>query len=461
MSDSEFEIYLSLLQRLLRLSARQRAEIAEELRDHLEERCEELVRAGYSRAEAIKAALDEFGDAAELAQQFTQIALQRRRRLIMRWSIATTVAVAGLLLLLSTFWPVSEPPENGVQLAAQPAKAAKKQPPAEKSKPRKLVSTWDPARARDELERKLMQPMTLELKDVPLDDVVDFVREVLEANVMFDYKSLEKAGIVPSGTNVSITVNNTSAANALDLVLEPLGLGFSVREGVILIKSKEALASDMEVRVYDCADLIKAATQRLGSALAAAPGARGREAGYGIAGALSTRGYAASMFGAGRGHAGGAFGGAGAFDMRGAGGVAAHEVAAMYGSAAPQNKRVAEPAVKRKKQEEQVREPGTASTAAGSLRSYHMYGGLGALGGGMGMPKGPKPQHCTIEALAEVLLECTDGQWEVIDGKGGGIAWFGTTLVVRQTYRVHRQIAEILDMLRQAYGVKTSEQPKR
>ena len=67
MPEREFELYLSVLSRLLRLNPQQKDAIADELRDHLEERFEELVRSGVPRDDAIRQALDEFGDAAGLA----------------------------------------------------------------------------------------------------------------------------------------------------------------------------------------------------------------------------------------------------------------------------------------------------------------------------------------------------------------------------------------------------------
>src|SRR5438874_1983169 len=107
MPEQDFELYLSLLSRFLRLKPAQRGEIADELRDHLEERLEELAARGLSRGEAIKAALDEFGDAAELAQHFTQAAHIRRRRLIMRYTFGTIAALAASLLVAAAFWPES------------------------------------------------------------------------------------------------------------------------------------------------------------------------------------------------------------------------------------------------------------------------------------------------------------------------------------------------------------------
>ena len=49
MSEQEFELYLSLLGRLLRLEPAQREHIADALRDHFAERLHELMHSGHSR----------------------------------------------------------------------------------------------------------------------------------------------------------------------------------------------------------------------------------------------------------------------------------------------------------------------------------------------------------------------------------------------------------------------------
>src|SRR6516165_10217471 len=107
MPEHEFDLYLSLLSRFLRLKPAQRDEIADELRDHLEARLEELAARGLSREEAIRAALDEFGDAAELANHFTRAAHIRKRRLIMRLTFGSVAALAASLLIAAAFWPES------------------------------------------------------------------------------------------------------------------------------------------------------------------------------------------------------------------------------------------------------------------------------------------------------------------------------------------------------------------
>ena len=72
MSKNEFDQYLALLSGLLRLSPAQREAIASELRDHLEERLDELLAQGVSRQKAIETALEEFGDATGLAGEFVE-----------------------------------------------------------------------------------------------------------------------------------------------------------------------------------------------------------------------------------------------------------------------------------------------------------------------------------------------------------------------------------------------------
>lgn len=105
MSEQDFEMYLTLLAKTLRLSDKQRSAIASELRDHLEERLEELTRRGVSRREAILQALDEFGDASALANDFTTIGKHRNRRRIMQTAFGTIAAAAVVAFAVMTLTP--------------------------------------------------------------------------------------------------------------------------------------------------------------------------------------------------------------------------------------------------------------------------------------------------------------------------------------------------------------------
>jgi hypothetical protein len=64
------------------------------------------------------------------------------------------------------------------------------------------------------------------------------------------------------------------------------------------------------------------------------------------------------------------------------------------------------------------------------------------------------------QTLINVLQSETDGHWEDIDGIGGSISMPRVgTLVLRQTERVHREIAGILEQLRETLGDETLEDP--
>src|ERR1700689_1579763 len=119
MSEQEFELYLKLLARCLHLTSGQREQIADELRDHLEERLEELARAGVPREKAVVQALDEFGDAAVLAGDFATIACLKRRRFLMRLSLGSVGALAAGLLIAFAFWPDNRAVRGPERIVAQ------------------------------------------------------------------------------------------------------------------------------------------------------------------------------------------------------------------------------------------------------------------------------------------------------------------------------------------------------
>src|ERR1700689_4207820 len=119
MSEQEFELYLKLLSRCLSLTSGQREQIADELRDHLEERLEELARAGVPREKAVVQALDEFGDAAVLAGDFATIARLKRRRFLMRLSLGSVGVLTAALLVAYAFWPENRAVRGPERVVAQ------------------------------------------------------------------------------------------------------------------------------------------------------------------------------------------------------------------------------------------------------------------------------------------------------------------------------------------------------
>src|SRR5262245_48679294 len=145
MSDKEFDNYLTLLSRLLKLGAKQRDAIAGELRCHLEDRLEELLARGVPRDEAVRQALEEFGDATGLAAEFVSLSGNRRKRFLMRLMTASVAAIVLIAAGIFTFWPGGNAGPGAATLIAQI-------PPA-------TQATATDAQARRTLEQKLDQPV--------------------------------------------------------------------------------------------------------------------------------------------------------------------------------------------------------------------------------------------------------------------------------------------------------------
>ena len=139
MPEQDFELYLSLLGKLLKLRPEQSDSIRDELRDHLEQRLEELAATGLDRPRAIRQALDEFGDAALLAEEFSRLARERRRRRIVRWTLAGSVAAAVAILVTFAFWPVA--PHGPTHMTAV---ADDKSAPVVEASPPKLFLDVEP-----------------------------------------------------------------------------------------------------------------------------------------------------------------------------------------------------------------------------------------------------------------------------------------------------------------------------
>jgi hypothetical protein len=207
MPEREFELYLSVLSRVLRLSPHQKDCIADELRDHLEERFEDLVRSGLPRDDAIRQALDEFGDAAGLAVDFTAVSKKRIRRLIVR----STAVITALIAIVAFFMNDMAPPQPGVPvvLPGVAVAAAESDAPEETTPDETAVEEIPP----ETLERISGPPLLpqeleswtqLELNDTPLVDAAQFISDLHNFPVVFDEAALEESGI---STDRTITLH--------------------------------------------------------------------------------------------------------------------------------------------------------------------------------------------------------------------------------------------------------------
>jgi hypothetical protein len=250
MSDQEFENYLTLIGQLLRLSSTQRKAIGEELRDHFESRLTELVESGMSHTEAVRMALEEFGDAAGLAAQFTTVSQTRRRRLIMRCTVGTVAALAAVLVVAMAAWPERQ---AGLMLEKAGAQTAEEKKREEKPQ----LSARDQAAA--DTEKKLNQYFSASFQETPLTDVAAFVRDQQKLQIFFDSRVLTDAGMDPTTILITTDISNVRVGKFLSLILQAHGLGYrSDDEGFVIISTKEDLDTQLALRIYDCRKILAA-----------------------------------------------------------------------------------------------------------------------------------------------------------------------------------------------------------
>jgi hypothetical protein len=90
----------------------------------------------------------------------------------------------------------------------------------------------------------------MEFTETPLQDAVDYLKDFHGIDIQFDNKALEEIG-TSSDSPVSRTIHNMPLGTALKLLLADLDLAHVIRDGVLLITSKDAAERMVELRVYE------------------------------------------------------------------------------------------------------------------------------------------------------------------------------------------------------------------
>jgi hypothetical protein len=170
------------------------------------------------------------------------------------------VALGAVLCLLtpSSLLTADPPPAKKAPPVAKqrPAPKAKKAPPAAakqsvapSAKERRL-RCGQPA-----IEEALAKPTQLQFKDAPLSNVIDFLKDYHGIEIQCDSKAMGDAG-VGSDTPVTQNLSGVSLRSALNLMLRPLNLTWTIRDEVLLITSPEEAENLLVTKVYDVADLV-------------------------------------------------------------------------------------------------------------------------------------------------------------------------------------------------------------
>jgi general secretion pathway protein D len=100
---------------------------------------------------------------------------------------------------------------------------------------------------------------SVNLPQVALSDAIDFLRDIMGANILVNWKALEAAGIDKQSTQVSVTLRDVKFSKVLDIILQEAGAGklaYTIDEGVITVSTADELNKVVVTRVYDITDLL-------------------------------------------------------------------------------------------------------------------------------------------------------------------------------------------------------------
>jgi hypothetical protein len=100
----------------------------------------------------------------------------------------------------------------------------------------------------------LEQQRDFEFNDTPLTEVVEFLQDQLEINVVIDDRALTEDG-VQTDAPITIRAKRIKSSSLLDLVLRPLGLEWFVEHEVLLITTKPEAIRRSTTKVYEVSDL--------------------------------------------------------------------------------------------------------------------------------------------------------------------------------------------------------------
>ena len=304
MSNDEFETWLSLVGRLLGLSERQREQIGEELRDHLESRVADLLESGMDKQSAVMQAVEEFGDAAVLAKNLQSVSLVNRKRWMMRFMTLATAGLFMVALLTMAMWPqdarFGSPSQSVAQdkdpLGSGDGDATNKNPFAKGGGASIAEASIKPADAPKpsarsmsnmEIREKLKQPFDLVYDADPFGDVKVQLAQDLKLNIVVD-QNLE--GELDNDTEISVNLAGVRLSDGLRMMLKSVDATYTIKNGVLLIISiddegePDFLARHM-IDVREILKLIKATeADRIGKPMITVPTVAGGFGGGGRGG---------------------------------------------------------------------------------------------------------------------------------------------------------------------------------
>jgi general secretion pathway protein D len=110
------------------------------------------------------------------------------------------------------------------------------------------------------VRERLSQPISPEFDGIEFKNVIEFLREVSGVNIHVNWTALQAVGIDKTSI-VTVKLTNVTLEKALQVILDDLEggvsqLGYIIDRGVITISTRDDLAKETKIHVYDIRDLV-------------------------------------------------------------------------------------------------------------------------------------------------------------------------------------------------------------
>jgi len=124
-----------------------------------------------------------------------------------------------------------------------------------KSRPKLPADAREHTEAEMRVRRSLSQPVSLHFNNAPLSEVLNYVADTQGINVQVEEAGLNEEGVTGS-TPISINVDGIQLKSALNLILDPLNLGYAIENEVLNVTSRMRKQGELSTIVYHVADLV-------------------------------------------------------------------------------------------------------------------------------------------------------------------------------------------------------------
>jgi hypothetical protein len=99
------------------------------------------------------------------------------------------------------------------------------------------------------IHEKLNDPVTLEFVETPLSDIVDFLKDLTQVNIVLDRRAIEEEGVT-NDTPISVHLQAVAIRLALGTMLNQLNMTFRLENDCLVVTSQVQSESRCEIRAY-------------------------------------------------------------------------------------------------------------------------------------------------------------------------------------------------------------------